>query len=80
MHSESHPINYNEPSEELQKLADSYVKRHQFRKIPRNQLMSHWCEYLGRKAPEVLDLPVMQLVKAIVRASIHHDQLQATAS
>ena len=68
----------NEPSTELQNLAYTYVQQ-QANKIPHRELMSHWFEYLGRKAPDVLDLPVMQLVKAIVRASIHHNHLQTTA-
>lgn len=65
----------NEPSAELQCLANTYLESQQHHSLHRADLMSHWCEFLSTKSPELLDLPVMQLMKAIVRASLQQEKL-----
>lgn len=57
----------NEPSAELQQLANSFVNNHPNPGLPRNELLSDWCEHLQSSSPETLDLPVLQLIKAIIR-------------
>jgi hypothetical protein len=70
----------NEPSDELQKLANNYLANPQNRKLHRTELMAHWCEFLSNKSPELLELPVIQLIKAITRASMHKERLQVVRS
>jgi hypothetical protein len=61
---------YNEPSAELQLMAERYLQQNNLGRLPAEDILSRWCEHLHRQAPAVLELPVLQLVKAVVRAKL----------
>lgn len=61
----------NEPSAELLSLANQYICEHCLQLQPDSEVLSQWCEHLNTHSPEVLELPVLQLVKAVVRARRH---------
>ncbi len=73
-------VKSKEPSRELQRLANVYVAAHrQSNRSDRNrdtgnEILAEWCEHLGRHSPELLDLPVIQLAKAVVRANMQSIQ------
>lgn len=69
----------NEPSAELQCLANTYLESQQYHSLERADLMSHWCKFLSTESPELLDLPVMQLMNAIVRASLQQEKLMVSS-
>ena len=69
-----------EPSAELRLLAEMYLEQHaQLKSLPSDELMNHWCKFLQSSAPELLELPLMHLVKVIVAARKKvSDQRQVT--
>ncbi|MEM7260107.1 MAG: hypothetical protein AAF404_22260 [Pseudomonadota bacterium] len=58
----------NEPSAELLSLANRCIRDHRLHQPPDSEVLAEWCDHLNTHSPEVLDLPVLQLVKAVVRA------------
>ena len=62
----------NEPSSELQKLANRFAREYRSRRSRGDDVLSAWCDHLKKHTPEILDLPVMQLVKAIALAKTRH--------
>lgn len=59
---------YNEPSAELQLMAELYLQENNLNALSPEDILSRWCDHLQKQAPRVLELPVLQLVKAVVRA------------
>lgn len=49
-------------------MADRYLKQHKLNALPAEDILSRWCDHLHQQEPTLLELPVLQLVKAVVRA------------
>ncbi len=64
----------NEPSMALQQLANDFIAGYPLSAQGREELLADWCKHLRYHAPDALELPVMQLIKAIVRANSQPDE------
>ena len=68
---------FNEPSAELQLLAELYLQEYGLKALPAEDILSRWYDHLNIHSPAVLELPVLQLMKAVVRAKHRAECLAA---